>query len=48
MNIDFPGGKKQGNLPKLTTSNTLAVISSETEANNWPSALAETAVIGVR
>lgn len=34
--------------PKLTTSKTFAVMSSETVANSWPSALAETATMGVR
>lgn len=35
-------------LPKLMTSNTFAVPSSATLANNCPSALAETATIGAK
>lgn len=40
--------KIKRSVPKLTTSKTLAVISSDTVANSCPSALAETAVTGRR
>jgi hypothetical protein len=34
--------------PKFTTSKTFALPSSATLANNWPSALAETAITGAK
>ena len=45
--IQFRGPKLK-HIPKFTTSYTLAVWSSETVAKSSPSALAETAAIGVR